>query len=245
MICSIFLVFHFWLIVGVVYANDDHFNHLLKRDDNGYSCTDQTSILCPLHNTVNSAGLNTLEVLYFGLQNTSLPDSTLYSDGGKVICIGHKSGPTIDITAGAGYYGLSAGVNFNVTIPGTDDGSICIFPQGGNITLADAKGLIDTLIKVAQCKVCGWINIDYTTNATNSSGGILKSDYTTHDNCIDTCVGPLSYKNTTATATASHSAGRRLGPPGMFRGGLEDWLITLVPVALAIAGSSIMFLQLG
>jgi hypothetical protein len=123
MTCSIFLAFRFLLIVGVVYANDDHFNDLLKRDDNGYSCTAQTSILCPSHNTVNAAGLNTLEALYFGMQNTSLPDSTLYTDGENVICIGHKSGPTIDISASAGYDGLSAGINFNVTIPGTDAGS--------------------------------------------------------------------------------------------------------------------------
>jgi len=116
---------------------------------------------------------------------------------------------------------------------------ICIFPQGGNITLGQAKPLIDTLLDDGQCKVCGNININYFTSD-NTSAGLLKADYTTHDVCQDKCIGPFSFKNTTTSAT--HSAAKRLNIPLSFEGGDIDWLITLLPAMMAFGLSFAMFL---
>jgi len=220
---------------------------LTCAQDVGYSCHDGTSALCLSSNSVSSVGLNVLETLYFGMLNTSLPDSTVYNGAtnDKIICIGPKAGPTIEVNLHGGTPTIGADVRFNVTLPGSiSDGSICIFPQKGNITLGDAKPLVDKLINVAQCKTCGNINIDWLANASDTTGGLLKADYTTQNNCIDKCIGPYSYKNTTsasASASASHSSGKRLTAGALFEGGVADLLITMLPLIL-IFGSSFAFI---
>ena len=112
-----------WFLAGASYAMN------LQKKADGFTCSSPpTSILCPSLKTVNAEGLNVLEALYFGLQNTSLPDSTTYNAGENIICVTHSSGPTIDLSGnvGASYDGVSAGLGFavNLTIEGLDNGGI-------------------------------------------------------------------------------------------------------------------------
>jgi len=121
-----FLSVLFFILTKSTCANLNPLDNLLKRDT-GYHCEENTSAICPSYNTVDPQGLTPLQVLYFGMLNTSLPDSTFYNDGELVICIGPKQGPTIQFTASAGVTAgpASAGVtvSFNTTVPPINSGS--------------------------------------------------------------------------------------------------------------------------
>ena len=133
-----------WFLAGASYAMN------LQKKADGFTCSSPpTSVLCPSLKTVNAEGLNVLEALYFGLQNTSLPDSTTYNAGENIICVTHSSGPTIDLSGnvGASHGGISAGFGFavNLTIEGQDNGGIY------HTTNLDAVLLETPLISITRC----------------------------------------------------------------------------------------------
>lgn len=84
--------------------------------------------LCPPTNYPdNEQGLNPLEILYFAMSNTTVPDNTVYGAKENIICVAHGPGPNITVTAGvqAGVGPVSAGasVTFTFSLTGSDLGS--------------------------------------------------------------------------------------------------------------------------
>lgn len=137
---------------------------------------------------------------------------------------------------------------------------ICIYPEGDPatnasdpITLGQAKPLVDKMVNYG-CTVCGQIPLHYLDeNVTDArNGGFLRADYRANDNCIDKCIGPWSYKGnstsiiaTTTTSTtstsSSKSAAKRLAAPSLFKGGIAEWFLILLPVMVAFTSASVMF----
>ncbi|KAF4624995.1 hypothetical protein G7Y89_g13174 [Cudoniella acicularis] len=228
---------------------DEALDYILQKRSSGtMECSIfAVSALCASSNTVNGEGLNVMEALYFAMLNSSLPDSTVYNMDENVICVTHSSGPTIQVTAGAGVSAgaASAGASITTTftISGSDAGGICIFPEGypnhtqvDPVTLGQAKQLVDTIIDNTACHTCGQIPIRYLQNVTDGSGdngGLLRIDYTTADNCIDKCIGPGSFKGvtttaSTASATATHSGAKQTGVSQYLGGGVAIGLSLFV-----------------
>jgi hypothetical protein len=89
---------------------------------------DSFSALCPPTNypISNDRGLNSIEVLYYALASTSLPDNTTYETGDNIVCATHKPGPNITVTLGAdvgeGPLQAGASISFSLTLSGPDDG---------------------------------------------------------------------------------------------------------------------------
>jgi hypothetical protein len=97
----------------------------LEKRDAPFTCdwTD-SSLLCLSANTLNAQGPNVLTAHYFGLQNSSLPDSTTYNSGENIISVTDSNGPTIEFSVGAGVGagGASANVGARINVKGSDNG---------------------------------------------------------------------------------------------------------------------------
>jgi len=249
----------FLILTGFTYANLNPSNVLQKRESGALSCYSALNLadfsaLCPPTNYPDQQGLNPLEVLYFAMRGTTVPDNTVYTTGQNIICVAHGPGPNITVTAGAGAtvgpVNAGASITFTFSLTGSDLGSICIFPEGvpnstvsDSVTLAQARDLVYTLITDPNsgCKTCGRIPIRYP-NVTDgiNKGGILKVDYKSDDNCIGTCVGPHSFNpNTTPSPSATaKSAAKRLEISGHFQG---LWILTIMTMTALLGSSSILF----
>jgi hypothetical protein len=74
--------------------------------------------LCPPTNyPVNEQGLNPLEILYYAMRSTIVPDNTVYGAQDNIICVPHSTGPNVTFTANvqAGVGPVSAGASITVT----------------------------------------------------------------------------------------------------------------------------------
>lgn len=123
----------FLILTGFSYAHPNPFNVLQKRESGVMSCysalnTLDFSALCPStdYSVTNDKGLNILEVLYFAMRSTTVPDNTTYQAGDNIICVTHSPGPNVTFTAGAqaGVGPLSAGASltFTFSLSGPDTG---------------------------------------------------------------------------------------------------------------------------
>jgi hypothetical protein len=122
----------FLILTGFSYANLNPFNVLEKRESGAMSCYSPTNIedfsaLCPNTNyPTSNAGLNVLEVLYFAMRSTTVPDNTTYQAQDNIICVTHNPGPNITFTAGAqaevGPLKAGASVTFTFSLTGADLG---------------------------------------------------------------------------------------------------------------------------
>jgi hypothetical protein len=117
-----------WILTGRTFATND--GNILRKRVVGLSCDGLAptfSALCPSQNVLNNDGLNVLEVLYFAMSNTTVPDSQTYGAGDKIVCLSHHPGPVIEFTAGAGAgvgpVSAGASVKVNFTLNGSDTGS--------------------------------------------------------------------------------------------------------------------------
>jgi hypothetical protein len=123
----------FLILTGFSYANLNPFNVLQRRESGTMSCYSALNLadfsgLCPPTNYPdNEQGLNPLEVLYYAMRSTSLPDNIVYGTGENIICVTHGPGPNITVTAGAqggvGPVSAGASITFTFSLTGSDLGS--------------------------------------------------------------------------------------------------------------------------
>lgn len=86
------------------------------------------SALCPPTNYPNNdQSLNVIEVLYFAMRSTTVPDDTIYQTSENIICVNHNPGPNIIFIAGANAavrpVSAGASITFGFHINGADLGS--------------------------------------------------------------------------------------------------------------------------
>ncbi|KAI9781317.1 MAG: hypothetical protein M1839_006110 [Geoglossum umbratile] len=214
---------YFLVLTAFAYASLDPSNVLQKRQESGTTACYPTDILdfsalCPHTNYQIQDGLNVIEILYYAMKRTTVPDDTIYQAQENIVCMTHGPGQNVTFTlsaqAGDGILSAGASVSFSLTLTGNDNGGICLFSEGipdkataDNVTLAQARDHVFKMITTPNlgCKTCGRIPIRANGTDGTDNGGILKIDFRSDDNCIGKCIGPNSF-NTTASATATGSA---------------------------------------
>jgi hypothetical protein len=132
MISVLLFALCFSILTGFSCANLNAIDVLQKRESGAMSCYSAGNILdfsalCPSTNyPVNDQGLNVLEVLYFAMKSTAIPDDTVYQAQENIICVTHSPGPNVTFTADAqvadGPLSAGASVTFTFSIPSLDGG---------------------------------------------------------------------------------------------------------------------------
>lgn len=185
------------LLISTVYSNPNpSSNALVKRDESGtFSCyttvnLDNFSALCPAINYGTTNGLNVIEILYFALNQTNIPDDTMYNPQENIVCTTHGPATDINISLGGGFgegpVSVGGSVSFSLNIPAPDNGGkshlshldhslteqkgICLFTEGtpdinitDKITLKQARDLLYIMVTTpnSRCQTCGRIPIRY------------------------------------------------------------------------------------
>ena len=130
---SFYLFASFFLMLPVFsYADPNPSNGLQKRQESGaMSCytalnIEDFSALCPYTNYPTQDGLNVMEVLYYAMKATTVPDDTVYQAQDNIVCMTHGPGANISVTLGAqagdGILSAGASVTFSLTLSGPDNG---------------------------------------------------------------------------------------------------------------------------
>jgi hypothetical protein len=122
---------YFLILTAFSYANLNPSNVLQKRQESGVMvCYPKDildfSALCPYTNYPTQNGLNVIEILYYAMKSTTVPDDTIYQAQENIVCMTHGPGKNVTFTlggqAGDGILSAGASVTFTLTLSGTDNG---------------------------------------------------------------------------------------------------------------------------
>jgi hypothetical protein len=121
---------YFLISTAFSYANPNPSNVLQKRESGTMVCYPDDildfSALCPETNYPLQDGLNVIEVLFYAMSSTSVPDDTVYQAQENIVCMTHSPGTNVtfslDGQASDGILGAGASVTFSLTLSGTDNG---------------------------------------------------------------------------------------------------------------------------
>jgi hypothetical protein len=157
----------------------------------GINC--RGSGVCPLATFFSGAqnkGTAIIQGLRSALDQTTLPDTTEYSNGQHIVCVGSDLPISISISPGDSPVSVTLG-------GGVPIGGICAFlqslPTGTTLTLAQIKTLTDDIIN-HDCKTCGSVPITYPDNENVDSVGELTYNFVSEENftCDGTCISGTS-----------------------------------------------------
>jgi hypothetical protein len=122
---------YFLILTASAYADLNPSNVLQKRQESGdLACYPKDILdfsgLCPHTNYQIQDGLNVIEILYYALKSTTVPDTTVYRAQENIVCMVHGPGKNVTFTlsgqAGDGIISAGASVTFTLTITGNDNG---------------------------------------------------------------------------------------------------------------------------
>lgn len=153
----------------------------------GINC--RGSGVCPLATFFAGAqnkGTAIIEGLRDGLDRTTLPVSTTYSNGQHIVCVGSDLPISISIAPEDSPVSVTLGGGIPI-------GGICAFlqslPSGKTLTLGQIKTLTDDIIQHG-CKTCGSVPITYPNNQDVDSVGELTYNFVSEGKfiCDGTCI---------------------------------------------------------
>ena len=122
---------YFLVLTAFAYANLNPSNVIQKRQESGTMVCYPTDILdfsalCPDTNYQLQDGLNVIEVLYYAMKSTTVPDDTIYQAQENIVCMTHGPGQNVTVSlngqAGDGIISAGASVTFSLTLTGSDTG---------------------------------------------------------------------------------------------------------------------------
>jgi hypothetical protein len=122
---------YFLILTAFSYANPNPSNVLQKRQESGVMACYPDHILdfsplCPYTNYPTQHGLNIIEILYYAMRSTTVPDDTIYQAQENIVCMTHGPGQNVTFTLGGqvgdGILSAGASVSFTLALSGPDNG---------------------------------------------------------------------------------------------------------------------------
>ena len=147
----------------------------------GINC--RGSSLCPFASFDNPNPESIIQALRDVLWYTKANHTTVYNSDDHIACVGIHQ--TVMFVAGAEGKGVAARLVFSGNV---HTGGICLFPQGGSVTLQEARWLADELLKWG-CGTCGSVPLHFHDHGSNDpSAGILTFNYVKNPSCTGNCL---------------------------------------------------------